>query len=699
MDQQLFGPALKVTADHLTRDAYLYVRQSSIKQVLNNTESTVRQYGLRSRAVALGWPADRIIVIDTDQGQSGASATDREGFQRLVTEVGMGRAGIVLGLEVSRLARNNTDWHRLLEICAMSGTLILDEDGLYDPCDFNDRLLLGLKGTMSEAELHLLKARLRGGQLSKARRGELISPLPIGLVYDPSGKAVLDPDAAIVAALRAVFDVFDTVGSATAVVKAFNHDGLRLPRRLPHGPDKGKIVWARATHSRILQMLHNPRYAGAFFYGRFQHKPTPSTGKSGPRLQPREQWIALFPDHHPGYITFEKYEANQAKLTANATAHGKDRHAGPPREGPALLQGIAVCGICGKRMTVRYHQRKNRLEPEYVCQAKGIQHGNPICQRVHGAGVDDAVGHLLVQALTPLALEAALAVAEELATRADDADRLRAAAVERARYQSDLARRRYLAVDPDNRLVATSLEADWNASLRELAEATDTYEKTKASGVGTLDDAQRARITALAGDFPRLWNDPGTPVRERKRLVRLLVTDVTMHRAEQITAHVRLRGGQEHTLILPVPLASWEIRQTPSEVVAAIDELLDDHTDGQIAAILTSRGHVSGSGRPIHARIVRQIRDAYHLRSHPQRLADLGMVSLREISRRLGVNQVTVKHWRDRGLLTGRVANDKGEYFYYPPPPDFVRPRLGRPSPYKLADDSTTTASTERGAV
>ncbi|MGV9881218.1 recombinase family protein [Streptomyces sp. NPDC003006] len=248
MNEVLFGPALKVTAGHLARDAYLYVRQSSLKQVLNNTESAVRQYALKGRAVALGWPQDRIVVIDTDQGQSGVSAADREGFQKLVTEIGMGHAGIVLGLEVSPLARNNTDWHRLLELCAMAGTLILDEDGLYDPCDFNDRLLLGLKGTMSEAELHLLKGRLRGGQLSKARRGELIQPLPIGLVYDLSGKVVLDPDTAIVMAITQVFERFDTAGSATGVVKSFNHDRLQLPRRLASGPDKGTVVWAPIAH-------------------------------------------------------------------------------------------------------------------------------------------------------------------------------------------------------------------------------------------------------------------------------------------------------------------------------------------------------------------------------------------------------------------------------------------------------------------
>ncbi|KPI17301.1 Resolvase domain-containing protein [Actinobacteria bacterium OV450] len=689
-----FGPALKVTPAHLARDAYLYIRQSSLKQVLNNAESTVRQYGLRSRAVALGWPDDRIFVIDTDQGQSGASAADREGFQRLVTEVGMGRAGIVLGLEVSRLARNNTDWHRLLELCAMAGTLILDEDGLYDPCDFNDRLLLGLKGTMSEAELHLLKARLRGGQLSKARRGELVSPLPIGLVYDLAGKVVLDPDTAIQQSIHAVFQRFDATGSATATVKAFNAEGLLLPRRVKRGPDKGKVVWAPAGHSRILQILDNPRYAGAFFYGRYQHKPALGTGKSGPRLQPRDQWVAFFPDHHPGYITLEKFDQNQAKLASNATAHGKDRRHGPPREGPALLQGIVICGVCGRRMTVRYHERKGRLEPEYVCQAKGIQHGNPVCQRVHGAVVDQAVGQLLVAALTPLALEAALAVADELAARAGEADRLRSAAVESARHRADLARRRYLAVDPDNRLVAVSLETDWNQALRDLKDATDAYEQAKASTDGTLDTGQRARITALAGDFPRLWAAADTPMRERKRMVRLLITDVTLTRSEQITAHVRLRGGQDHTLTLPVPLASWQIRQTPPDIVTAIDQLLDNHTDGQIAEILTQRGHRSGSGQPLHRLIIRHIRTAYRLRSHPQRLADRGMLSLNAIARRLGVHTNTVKQWRSDGLLTGQLANDKGEYLYHLPGPDFTRPRIGRPP-----GRPTPSESSERGAV
>src|SRR6266536_1024195 len=541
--------ATKVTADHLRRDAYLYVRQSTLRQVLHNTTSTQRQYDLRGRAIALGWTAEQLIVIDTDQGQSGASAVDRDGFQHLVAEVGMGHAGIVLGLEVSRLARNNTDWHRLLEICALSGTLILDEDGLYDPCSSNDRLLLGLKGTMSEAELHLLKARLRGGVLYMPGRGGLIGRLPDGLVYHPWGRVVLDPDAGVQQAVRHLLATFAATGSAFAVVKAFTTQQLSFPRRLAAGPNKGELVWGPLQHSRVLQVLHNPRYAGAFFYGRHTHRIGPG-GKPTIHLLPREQWTVLITDAHPGYLSFAEFEANQARLAELAAARGTDRRA------------------------------------------------SPICQRIPGVTVDAAVARLLVDTLTPLAIQAALTVAEELVDRADQADRIRAAAVERARYQADLARRRYLAVDPQNRLVADTLEADWNTALRELAHATDTYQHATQATTGQLTAAQRQRITQLATDFPALWNDPATPQRERKRLIRLLISDVILTSTAQITAHVRLRGGQDHSLHLPIPLAAWQLRQTPPEVVSAIDQLLDDHTDAQIATILSSRGLVSRTGRP-----------------------------------------------------------------------------------------------------
>ena len=456
--------AVKVTAAHLSRRALLYVRQSSLKQVIHNTESAIRQYDLRGKAVALGWDASQVTVIDIDQGQSGSSAADREGFQQLVAEVSLGRAGIVLGLECSRLARNNADWHQLLEICAMTGTLICDEDGLYDPRNFNDRLLLGMKGQMSEAELHFIRARLRGGILSKARRGELIMPLPIGLIYDAAGHVILDPDTAIQGAVRHLLATFEAAGSATAVVKAFRAAGLSFPWRHRKGPRKGETDWQPLRHSTVLHVLHNPRYAGAFTYGRHREQPRPGRKRGSSITVPREEWISFIPGAHPGYITLDQWEANIARLAANAAAHGRDRAAGPPREGPALLQGIIICGRCGGRMTIRYHARGGKDLPTYLCQRDGIDNARPICAAIPGHTLDEHVGQLLIDTLTPLAVEAALQVSAELRQRAADADALRAAHVERARYHADLARRRYLAVDPANRLVADTLEADWNTN-------------------------------------------------------------------------------------------------------------------------------------------------------------------------------------------------------------------------------------------
>jgi DNA invertase Pin-like site-specific DNA recombinase len=343
-------PRQKVRAEHLQRDAYLYVRQSTLQQVFHNTESTQRQYDLKQRAVALGWPAERVYILDGDQGQSGASAADREGFQKLVAEVGLGHAGIVLGLEVSRLARNCSDWHRLLEICGLTDTLILDEDGLYDPSSFNDRLLLGLKGTMSEAELHVLRARLQGGSRNKAQRGELRFALPVGLIYDPQGRLVLDPDQQVQQALRTFFQVYERQGTARAVVSYFAQNGLNFPRRLRGGIHKGQLVWGLLGHSRSLQVLRNPRYAGAYVFGRTKACRRP-TGRGGYKPQPQEKWHTLILDAHPGYISWQQYQDHLQTLHACARTHGEDRRHSPPGQGPALLQGLVVCGVCGRRMS------------------------------------------------------------------------------------------------------------------------------------------------------------------------------------------------------------------------------------------------------------------------------------------------------------------------------------------------------------
>jgi DNA invertase Pin-like site-specific DNA recombinase len=685
----------KVTTSHLARNAYLYVRQSSMRQVIENTESTTRQYALRQRAVALGWPLERIVVIDQDQAQSGASAADREGFQRLVAEVGIGNAGIVLGLEVSRLARNNADWHRLLEICGLAGTLILDEDGLYDPTDFNDRLLLGLKGAMSEAELHILRSRLRGGILSKARRGELQTPLPIGLLYDPTGKVVLDPDAAVRAAVALLFEVFHRTGAARATVKEFADRKLSFPQRIHSGERKGELVWAPLAHDRVLHVLHNPRYAGAFCYGRRQQRHV--AGKRCQLLVPRDQWIALIQDAHPGYITFHQFDQNLATLAANASARGSDRHLSPPREGPALLQGLAVCGRCGKRMAVRYHHRRGQPLPSYACERDSIKRAlHPACQIIPGSGIDLAVGELLLQTLTPIALEVALAVASELDQHAANADELRLKHIERARYDAELARRRYVSVDPENRLVADALEADWNDKLRQLAQAQDDHDRARTNGNGRLTAEQRNKVIALAQDFPRLWSDPATPQRERKRMVRLLIDDITLIRDQQITAHVRLKGGQTHTLNLPLPRPATELRRTATELIEKIDRLLEDHTEGEIAQILNDQGERSFEGKPFTATIVQRLRASRRLTTRHDRLRARGLLTPHETAKRLGVHIDTIKHWHAAGLLTAHNINDKHDRLYEPPEPG--DPRLAKHRGRRLKDREPSP-STPRGAV
>ena len=662
----------KVTPSHLQRQAYLYVRQSTRRQVLENTESTKRQYALRERAVALGWPIEGVITIDSDLGQSAASAADREGFQRLVTEVSLGRAGIVLGLEVSRLARNCSDWHRLLEICALTDTLILDEDGLYDPSHFNDRLLLGLKGTFSEAELHVLRARLRGGILNKARRGELKNPLPVGLVYDPQGEVVLDPDRQVPQALVLFFATYERTGSACATVKYFREQSLLFPRRLRRGVRKGELVWGPLVESRARQLLHNPRYAGAFFHGRTRSCKS-KNGHDSCRLLPPQEWQSLLPNAHPGYIAWEQFQRHQQRLREHAQARGRDRRQGPAGEGPALLQGLVVCGRCGQRMTIRYQKRQAGLCPVYVCQRDGIEHAQRICQNIPGTGLDAAIGPVLVELLTPLTLEVALAVQQELQQRLEEADRLRQQQVQRARYEADLAQRRYLQVDPNNRFVADALEADWNEKLRGLTEAQDEYERQRQADRAVLDESSRQQIRALATDFPRLWQDPRTPQRERKRMVRLLLEDVTLYKAEHLTAHLRFKGGATRTLLLPLPRPAWASWQTSPDVVAEIDRLLEQHTEGTIAALLNAQGWRSGKGQAFTLRMVNRLRRSYGLKSRYQRLRESGLLRQREIAAQLGIATTTVHDWRQSGLLKGVAYNDKSEYLYEPVGTD--RPR------------------------
>ena len=669
----------KVSADHLARDAFLYVRQSSLRQVFENTESTKRQYALRERAAALGWPLERIHVIDSDLGRSGASAGERDGFQHLVTEVAMGHAGIVLGLEVSRLARNNADWHRLIELAALSHTLILDEDGIYDPGHFNDRLLLGLKGTMSEAELHVLKARLQGGIRNKARRGELELPLPIGLVYSADGSVVLDPDEQIRRSVRLVFDTFREVASASAVVRRFRREALLFPRRLQCGPGKGEVLWGALEHCCVARILHNPRYAGAFVFGRTRTGRTVAFKTTQVALA-REHWQVLIRDAHVGYISWEEFERNQATLKHNATGFGQAARGSMPREGVGLLQGRVICGRCGARMRVRYQEVEGRLQPYYLCAEEVVRRAaSKPCQSVRGRPVDEAISTLLLDTVAPAAIEVALAVQEEIAGRIEQADALRRAQLERARYEAEISRRRYLKVDPDNRLVADALEADWNEKLRRLDELAQTHERQRAADQGLLDDQARQRIGALARDFKRVWNDPRAAPLERKRMVALLIEDVTLLKGEDIAVHVHFRGGRTASLSVPRPVPIARIRKTRPEVVKAVDKLLETGTDRQVAARLNEMGHTNWKGQPFTYTKVRIIRSAYGLRGRFERLRERGMLTGEEVALQLGVSPTTVHQLGRLGVLKRHLYGNNHRCLYEPPGDvQFVRGTGGR---------------------
>jgi DNA invertase Pin-like site-specific DNA recombinase len=657
----------KVTAVHLKRTAYLYVRQSTLRQVVEHTESTKRQYALKQRAVQLGWRAEQISVIDSDLGESGASIVDRDGFQKLVAEVSMGRAGIVLGLEVSRLARNSADWHRLLELCAFNDTLILDEDGIYNPAVFNDRLLLGLKGTMSEAELHVMRMRMIGGVLTKARRGELCPLLPIGLVYDQENSVVLDPDQQVQECIRLIFSLFHRTGSAYALVRHFRNKGLLFPQRPLYGPNRHELIWVPLQRSTVMRVLNNPRYAGAYFFGRTRGRRRPEGGRPiSSKAVPREQWHALIRQAHPGYITWEIYEDNLRKLEENSRAHQVQLKV-PPREGPALLQGMAICGNCGRRMSIRYHWRGDELVPDYLCQYQVVERLEKACMSIPGANVDAVISCLLAEAVTPVALEVSLAVQQELLSRLEEVDRLRLKQVERARYEANLAQRRYMQVEPENRLVADTLEAEWNHKLQVLAEARLEYERQRSLDRQLLDEEKRDRIMALASDFPRIWNDPKIPARERKRMVALMIEDVTLTRGTEITMHVRFKGGLTRTLIVPLALNAWKKYMTAPAVLAEIDRLLNEHTDAEVATILNGRGLASGRRMKFTGQIIGALRKGNHLKSRYERLRERGMLDVLEMAALLGTSMRTIYVWHRQGRLRPHRYNDSGAYLYEAP--------------------------------
>ena len=699
---------LKVQPHHLERGAYLYIRQSSMRQVVENAESTKRQYALRGRAIALGWRDEQIVVIDTDQGESGASAAWREGFQRLVSDVGMGRAGIVMGLEVSRLARNNADWQRLLEICAFADTLILDEDGVYDPAGFNDRLLLGLKGTMSEAELHVIKARLRGGILNKARRGEFRCPLPTGLAYDHSGAVVLDPDMQVRETIVHFFDTFSRVGSASQTVKTFRQEGLLFPSRLHNS----ETVFRPLTVSTAQRVLTNPRYAGAYAYGRRQFRRS-IDGRKTVRARGLDDWLACIPDAHPGYISWEQHQQNLSILKANG--HGYDAtRSSPPREGTALLQGRAVCGQCGRHFRVRYAARRGRLEAWYICDRAHTYRGEPSCQSIAGPPVDDAIGMLIAEQMTPEAVELALEVRKEIEARHEEADRLRCRAIERAQTDADLAQRRFMLVDPNNRLVADTLEGEWNERLRLLAKAREEREQARQHDRIVLDEAVRERLVAMTVDFKALWLDPDTPNRERKRLLAHIIEDVTLVKLPEegtTRAHVRFKGGNIQTLTTLSPKSSAQQIKTQPGIVELVDKLLDDHIYSEIAELLNQQGYRPGEaarrgrhGARFTAKRVAYLVHHYKLRSRYSRLRDRGMLTRPEAAARLKIHEHTVARWARHGLIACHCYN--GHYCLYEVPDANLQKQCSRWN--RLVDRATrltsaslpkSSAETERAVV
>jgi DNA invertase Pin-like site-specific DNA recombinase len=510
---------------------------------------------------------------------------------------------------------------------------------------------------MSEAELHILKARMRGGQLNKARRGELEMCPPVGLIYRTDGTIGLDPDAQVQSAIRLVFETFERTGSAVQTLRFFRQQGLLFPRRLRTGPNKGDLLWAPPQHARILQVLHNPRYAGAFVYGRTRIRHRADGGTSVVKVA-RADWQFVMPGMYQGYIDWERFEANQHRLTDNARSFGGERRSGPAREGPALLQGRVLCGLCGERMGVRYSQQHGCTVPTYVCQETAVRRAGKTCQTVPGKVVDAAVAALLIEMMTPMTLAVTLEVERELETRATETDAVRRQHVERMRYEADLARRRYMKVDPDNRLVADTLEAEWNDKLRLHAEAAEEYERRSKQQAATLSAEARQRILGLAEQLPQIWKDPRVDSRERKRIVRLLIDDVTLIKAQTITAHVRLSGGATRTLVLDRPLPIAQIRKFKPALVATVDQLLDQHCDREIADILNRDGWQTWEGKPFNLKKVAFIRHAYKLASRHERLRRRGMLTTREVAAKFGVSETAVHEWGRQGLITKSYSDN-----------------------------------------
>src|SRR6516225_5148051 len=664
-------PQLKVRPEHLDRAAAVYVRQSTRHQVLEHTESTRLQYALAERAVALAWARSQVVVIDDDLGVSAATADARAGFARLVTEVTMGRAGIVLGTEMSRLARTGRDWHLLLELCSLSGVLLADPDGVYDPGVCNDRLLLGLKGTMSEHELYLIRQRMLSGKLAKADRGELAIPLPIGYLRRPSGEVILDPDEQAQHVVRLIFDTFARLGTLNAVLRYLADHQVQVPVRAHAGPAKGEIEWRRPNRETLQIMLHNPVYAGYYAYGRRQVEPRkkipgrPSTGRV---VRDSAEWLVLLPGRLPAYITAEQYEANVARMAANRQTATTP---GAPRDGSALLSGLLRCGLCGgHRMSVRYHDGSRRPDSAhgYVCAFYQVNYGTGgPCQHIAGPALDAYITGQVLAAVAPAALEVSMAAAAQAQAERDSLDRLWRQRIERARYAADRARRQYQLAEPENRLVVRQLEKQWEAALAEASRLETDYQRFTEQQPKTLTTAERAAIAALASDLPRVWNAPTTTMADRKELLRILIEKITVAVAgtsELVDVTITWAGGHQTTGQAVRPVARLDQLSYYPALLARVTELAGaGRTSRQIAGVLNAEGSRPPkrtsrfTDEQVRTLITRRgIRSTQ--KGRPGVLTGLppGQWSVTGLSAELGMPTASIYNWIYRGWITARHA-------------------------------------------
>jgi DNA invertase Pin-like site-specific DNA recombinase len=657
----------KVTPEHLDKRAVVYVRQSSTHQVHHNTGSTQAQYGLAARAKALGWPDDRVEIIDEDLGKSGASAVTRSGFQRIVADVTLGHVGIVLGVDVSRLARSCRDWYQLLEVCALFRTLIGDLDGTYDPGLYNDRLLLGLKGTMSEAELHVMRQRMSAGKLAKARHGELIQQLPAGYVRTPAGQVVKEPDEQVRHAIEAVFETFERVGTAAGTQKQLLAAGVLLPARLRSGPSKGSLSWRVPRIGTVHRILRNPTYTGAFVFGQrsMDHRrKVPGKEASGKVVRPMEQWQVLLKDQHPGYITWEQYLANIKRLRDNRLIAK-----GTVRKGPSLCAGLVRCGHCGWRMQVRYVNNGNSLQ--YWCSRFSDMPDEGRCQSFAGDVLDDRIGELVLEALEPAALELSLRVAEDIAQR-EAAARPWMHRLERARYETQRKRRQYDAVEPENRLVARTLEAEWEEALRNERLLQEEYERFIAQRPATLSEGERFKIRALAADLPAVWRSNTTTAADRKEIIRLLIDEVratVIEQSQQMDVQVTWQGGYVTSTTVARPVKRLEQLSYLPELVARTVELYNGGaTAAQVADALNAEGWKPASRRPkFSAHMVATVLERHNgpLRRNRDSVGcqagrRTDEWTMRDLAEQVGLPRVTVTVWAREGRLKARKAAKDG---------------------------------------